>query len=162
MTKTKRILSIFKVTEIQSEELMTQLSASGYILSDGIVAFAENVLLDLFFELPGGSVQKLNLESGEWEAVCDQKSDFEKTLVNQGGNYFTAQTLLDDWEKQQHKKLEEGNRLCPTTPFVLGGEFKAFNLHEVQRVKAIEYLIDVFRQTKDINDGNAVSFVVTP
>ena len=144
-------------------DAMEKLLTSWYDLPPGAHALAENVLADQFVQLADGTVQKVSLESGEFEPVCEKLEQL-KAVLTEGpdANYFLATPLRIDWEKAGGRALAATERLVPTTPFIGGGEFAASNLHVAPRDEAIGYLNDFHAQTKNLPDGATVQLKVVP
>ena len=72
-------------------DAMEKLLTSWYDLPPGAHALAENVLADQFVQLADGTVQKISLESGEFEPVCEKLEQLKAVLTESpDANYFLA------------------------------------------------------------------------
>lgn len=156
------LVGVYLTSDEERAALVNRLIVDGYALAPGSRILMENVLLEQFIEQPEGEICKLNLESGENELVCSDLGELCDVLHSEGGNYFLASSLLEDWERLNGQELGFGRRLCPTIPFIMGGAFEATNLHASPRLEAIAFLQEIHKQTKNLTDGTRVNLKAAP
>ena len=134
-------------------KVMASIIKKKYKITDLVDCFSENVLCEQFYIDKNSRIMKLNLESGESELVCNDICELEKCLTEgEDANYFLANSLLSEWSFNNKRVLKINERLLPVTPFIAGGLFDSSNLHAVLRQKAVNYLIDFHKQTKDLQE----------
>lgn len=86
-----------------------------------------------------------SLRPGTWQAERDPTDyDFE-----------TGWSVARAWQAQ-NRPLRVGERLVPRTPFVLGGAYEADNVVAVPAGNAIEPIVSLCEQLRDLPDGGQV------
>ena len=71
-------------------------------------------------------------------------------------DYETGWSLAQKWQAT-HGPLPNGYRLLPKIPFVVGGDYAAENLQAVKQDAAMEAYARLYRQIKDVPDGQKVA-----
>lgn len=70
-------------------------------------------------------------------------------------DYLTGHSLAHAWQVR-HGRLEEGERLVPRRPFVLGGAYAVDNLQPMSAVRAMKTRAALARQVCMLPDGTGV------
>lgn len=112
---------------------------------------------DLFFNQYGfneGNVVMLDIYSGELTIVAPSFDEWV-ALLEIEGDYYSGYSLLDKWTLKRGK-LEKGERLAATIPFVVGGEYKIENLHALRQDKLLDFASFFANEIKDLPDGSKI------
>jgi hypothetical protein len=123
----------------------------------GNIFFAEDIF-GVQFALCSSGVRKFDPETGEFD---DFASDIETwaAMILEDYNYETGYQLAHDWQSQ-NGSLPMGKRLLPKIPFVLGGAYEIGNLYAADALKGMLFRADIWRQIRDLPDGNQVRLKV--
>lgn len=125
----------------------------GKLVKD-IFFFAE----DLFgnpFGFFNQNVIHLNLETSDKEVVSKDFIGWLKE-INNDLDYFTGQSLLQEFKSDDIYYLAYGKRIGAKYPFVLGGEYAFNNLILKDFEENIEYNASIAKQIIDLPDGAKV------
>lgn len=125
--------------------------------ADGMMFFAEDVF-GCQFGLRGGAVVSFDPETGRVKDSAESLEDWA-ALILDDFEFLTGWPLASEWQKT-NRPLRAGERLAPTQPFFLGGEFHVSNLHATDAATAMRLKAAIFRQTRDLPDGVKVRYVV--
>jgi hypothetical protein len=120
---------------------------------DGHVFFA----MDAFggqFALNNGRVHAFDIETGASTPVADDVSDWAR-LVLEDYDYLTGHSPAHEWQAR-HGGLPPRQRLFPTRPFVMGGDYSVENLVAFDMVKGLQGRGQLARQLRDVPDGASV------
>jgi hypothetical protein len=120
-----------------------------------ITFFAEDIFGHPFGIDGRGRVSSFEPETGELTEIA-ATLDAWAALVLADFNFWTGYELAHQWQKH-NGTLPPGQRLLPTTPFVMGGEFAIDNLVATPVLDAMRWRSDLARQIKDMPDGTEVS-----
>lgn len=74
-------------------------------------------------------------------------------------NVLTGYSVGKEWQ-EQHGSLDSNERLVPTIPFVLGGEYELSNLHSIDRVQGMRFRAEIANQIKNLPDGFNVKLTI--
>ena len=123
------------------------------VYPQGCLFFAEDVFGNLFCEKEG-KYYLLDLETGDLEFMGNSLDEWADSVLNDY-EYYTGYSILKEWEKT-NIPLNRNERLVPKRFFVLGGEYDIKNLYSLDRLKALKLRADLYKQIKDIDDGEQV------
>jgi hypothetical protein len=121
------------------------------------VFFAEDVF-GMQFCLREGQVARFDPETAEFEHIAADLVGWVALILGDS-DYWTGCPVLREWQSK-NGPLMPGFRLCPTIPFVLGGEFAASNLYSVDAVLGMQYRASVACQLRDVPDGATIKLQV--
>ncbi|WP_299464598.1 hypothetical protein [uncultured Microscilla sp.] len=104
-----------------------------------------------------------NLESAEKEEVATSFEEFLTVMFNNSEDldYYTGQSLIQEWQSLGNF-LQDGERLCPKQPFIVGGEFEVENLHVKRFDKNFLYNSKIAHQISNLPDGTEIQIRVEP
>lgn len=118
-------------------------------LTEGLLFFAQDILGNQFcFLRQKAEVLRFPAETAELVPVADSLENWADLLLAD----FSTQTgweLAIDWQAR-HGPLQEGQRLQPKTPLILGGELSLENLQTCDAVKAMQFNGGLATQTKTL------------
>jgi hypothetical protein len=97
---------------------------------------------------------RFNPETAEMSEIASDLEEWADKILNDY-SLETGWPLAHDWQ-EKNRPLKPFERLIPTIPFVLGGEFRVVNLYAEDAVKSMQFRSDIWRQTKDLPDGAKV------
>lgn len=112
---------------------------------------------DLFFNQYGffeGNVVMLEIYSGELTVLASSFDEWVALLAHEG-DFYSGYSLLEKWTKER-ERLEKGERLAATIPFVVGGEYKIENLHLLRQDKLMAFAAFFANEIKDLPDGSNI------
>ena len=125
--------------------------------AEGYVFFAE----DLFghqWALRDGSNHRFDPETGDTRVLGTSLEQWAELIVARH-KVETGWPLAEDWRRRNGPLLPT-QRLVPTIPFVLGGQFSLANLRAIDAVEGMHYRAEIARQIRDLPDGSAVRLKV--
>lgn len=125
-----------------------------YNIPNEIVFFAMDVFAGQFGIDRDGRIHKFDPETGE---LSSHSSDLEgwATKILSDFDFELGFSAAHQWQRQ-NRPLDIGSRLLPRQPFVLGGEYSASNLVSWPIHDALEQYANIFRQIREIADGQVV------
>ena len=102
---------------------------SAYLgLADQLVCFAEDIFANQF-AIAGQAIVLFNVETGEMSQFSSSIEEWaEKILTDY--DFATGYTFARDWQKM-HGPLSGRQRLLPTLPFVVGGDYAISNMKAI-------------------------------
>jgi hypothetical protein len=119
-------------------------------------AFAEDIFGNQFLFDQSG-VAWLNSESGETQHLCKTFSEWIEMLFA-NINFYTGMSIKQDWEKANpDQELTGQYLLCPTIPFILGGEYKIDNLFRIEGQKCMLLKAKIAQQIRNLPDGTKIT-----
>ena len=110
--------------------------------------------MEIFFCTNNSKFYLLDIESGAYEYISDSFDNWAKEILNDY-NYLTGYSLADEWQKE-NRPLKTNERLIPKIFFILGGQYNIENLYPMDRNEALSLRFDMFKQLKDISDGDSI------
>lgn len=119
------------------------------------VLFAEDAFANPFF-VSDDAYRFLDLETGEAQFVGSSLDGFVQALLARW-NYFSGFATAHAWQLA-NGALAPAERLIPTVPFVLGGQFEETNLRAVDADEAIRLRTGLHAQLRGRPDGMKVRF----
>lgn len=126
-------------------------------LADGCLFFA----MDAFggqFCIADSRVLLFDPETARKEPVADDIAGWESRIL-EDYRVLTAWPLAHEWQ-EHNRPLTLRERLVPTTPFVLGGEFVHTNLHAVDAAKAMGFYGNLATQIHGLPDGTPIQLKI--
>ncbi|MHA6162302.1 SMI1/KNR4 family protein [Pseudomonas sichuanensis] len=124
---------------------------SGYGLNgDDIVFFAED-LFGIQFCLYGNEVLSFDPETAKFSFFAASLEEWASKILADY-DYVTGYSLGHAWQTK-NGALEQGDRLLPKVPFVLGGKFDADNLYACNAVEGMKMRSELAQKIKDLPDG---------
>jgi len=132
------------------------LAAFGKYINN-IVFFAQDIFGNQF-GFSDDQIIFFNIETADIEVVSNNFIEWQKVITNDL-EYYTGESLLLEWESK-YGKLSVEDRLCPSKPFVTGGEFTIENLNSLNIQKNINYNGDIASQIHELPDGTPIKLRV--
>ena len=123
-------------------------------LSD-IVFFAEDIFGGQFCIIEA-EICTFDPETGETERIAWSVEEWAALLLRDYRT-LTGWPLAHEWQ-ERNGMLEQGCRLVPKVPFVLGGEYEVANLFSLDSVKAMRTYANLARQIRELPEGAEVAF----
>ncbi|MNM71116.1 hypothetical protein D3C81_827700 [compost metagenome] len=124
---------------------------SGYGLNgDDIVFFAED-LFGIQFCLYGNEVLSFDPETAKFSFFAASLEEWASKILADY-DYVTGYSLGHSWQTK-NGALEQGDRLLPKVPFVLGGKFDADNLYACNAMEGMKMRSELAQKIKDLPDG---------
>ena len=103
-------------------------------LADGHFFFAEDVFGGQF-SVVNDRVWTWDPETGETNVCANDVRDWADRIL-EDYDLLTGYSLAHDWQTT-NGSLKRGERLIPSTPFIVGGEFAVENLRAVEAVSGM-------------------------
>ena len=150
--------SLDRLTLIRWNDPHLWKNAYGELLGQPVLFFAQDVNGNQF----GISNQKIILfysEFAEFEVIAGTLSEWEGILMSDWRG-FTGYELAHEWQTR-HRSLEEGERLIPKVPFVVGGKYEVNNLYAGQIIDAMRFRASLALQIAAVPDGTAIRLTIT-
>ena len=123
------------------------------------VFFAQDIFAHQFC-IDADAVWSFDPESGTKQRLGDSVDDWARAVL-EDYNVLTGYPIAHQWQSI-HGALPLGARLAPKTPFILGGEFSVDNLFALDAAKCMEYLAEIYNQTKHLPSGSVVRLTTEP
>jgi hypothetical protein len=128
---------------------------SGYKgIADESLFFAEDVFGNQFCVRRDG-VFSFNSETGELDYLASDINGWAREILIDY-EALTGFPLSHEWQLE-NGKLENGKRLIPKTPFVLGGEYVKENLVAMDSLQAMLFRASLAIQIQNIPDGTEIT-----
>ncbi|MET9438649.1 SMI1/KNR4 family protein [Streptomyces sp. NPDC006551] len=126
-------------------------------MADGYLFFAE----DCFggqFGIRGEMIYSFDPETGEASPMAASMEEWASRLL---GDFEveTGYPLAHEWQSR-YGQLQQGFRLLPKRPFVLGGEYSVHNLHALDAAKGMRLRAELAVQIRDLPDGAVIKYSV--
>lgn len=98
-------------------------------------------------------------ETGDTEPFA---TSLEEWAINVLSDYraVTGYPVAHDWQSE-HGRIAPRSRLTPITPFVLGGEFSASNVVQMDAVQSLKLRGNLAQQIRDAPDGSKIIYEVS-
>ena len=120
--------------------------------------FAEDIFGNLFcYDNVLNIIFLLDLESGQKEELGSSFEEWAKKIL-EDYDYLTGYSIAHEWQVK-NGSLNKNIRLFPEIPFILGGEYNINNLKEIEQMNGIKKKFELYKQIKDMHDGEKVVFV---
>ncbi|MFH8988918.1 SMI1/KNR4 family protein [Streptomyces sp. NPDC017940] len=136
-----------------------QLWRAGYGgMADGYLFFAEDAFGGQF-GIKGETIFAFDPETGEVSPFAASLEEWASRLLAD----FEVETgfpLMHEWQSQKGQ-LQQGLRLLPKRPFVLGGDYSVDNLYALDAVKGMRLRADLAVQIRDLPDGAVIKYSVS-
>jgi hypothetical protein len=116
--------------------------------------FAEDVFGCQIGWLPDAGIVLLDPETGELDVIASSLDGLVE-WIRADPEQTSGSPFLREWE-QRNGKLQLGDRLLPTVPFVCGGDFDPSNLVAVHDWDAMRFRGALARQIRHVPDGSTV------
>ncbi|GIF68568.1 hypothetical protein Ais01nite_66030 [Asanoa ishikariensis] len=123
------------------------------------ICFAEDIFGGQFVLAVDGTVDRFDHETGRQTRAATSVAEWV-ALVLADYNYQTGYSAGHEWQIA-HGALRVGHRLTARIPFVVGGEFAAGNLVEVDAAAAMNYWGGFARRVAGVPDGAELSWDVS-
>lgn len=126
-------------------------------MAEGYLFFAEDIFGGQF-AIKDEVIYSFDPETGESSPVAESLEGWADAVL---GDYefLTGFPVAHEWQSL-NGAIEDGARLIPKRPFVLGGEFSVENLYFLESVKAMRLRGDLAVQLRDLPDGATVKFKI--
>ncbi|MFQ6142198.1 hypothetical protein ACLMNJ_03855 [Streptomyces seoulensis] len=126
-------------------------------MAEGCLFFAEDIFGGQF-AIKDEVIYSFDPETGEDSPIAESLEDWADAIL---GDYefLTGFPVAHEWQSL-NGSIEDGLRLIPKRPFVLGGEFSARNMYVLDSVKAMRLRGDLAMQLRDLPDGATVKFKI--
>ena len=124
-------------------------------LGQNLFCFGADIFGNLFVFDESEKVLFFNIESGEIEQIASDFEDWLKVLFSDL-NYFSGCDLAQTLTESDREDLSKGFRLCPKTPFIIGGTYDLSNLYLKFYDLNIKYNASIASQVIDLEDGQEV------
>lgn len=121
--------------------------------ANGLLFFAEDAFGEQF-ALFNGTVWRFDPESAERKEVAGDLDAWAEMILSDY-SFETGYPAAHDWQ-QQNGPLNQGQRLIPKVPFIMGGKYEADNLFALDAVEGMRYRGDIWKQIRDLPDGTRV------
>lgn len=95
-----------------------------------------------------------NIETGEKEYIGKSFDDWTERLKSDF-DYYTGESILLGWI-QQWSDLNYNERLCPTIPFVVGGEYEIENLFKSTYPNYLLNNFNIANQVYNLPEGTPI------
>jgi len=96
----------------------------------------------------------LNIETGEKNILAENFDGWYNEIRNDL-DYYTGRNIVNAWNAI-HEPLDHNTRLCPTVPFVIGGEYEIENLYKSIFPNFLLSNANIARQIYDLPEGAPV------
>ncbi|WNM35439.1 hypothetical protein RKE30_36300 [Streptomyces sp. Li-HN-5-11] len=119
--------------------------------------FAEDIFGGQF-AIKDEVIYSFDPETGESSPIAESLEGWADAIL---GDYefLTGFPVAHEWQSL-NGAIEDGSRLIPKRPFVLGGEFSAGNMYVLDSVKTMRLRGDLAVQLRDLPDGATVKFKI--
>ncbi|QEM09138.1 SMI1/KNR4 family protein [Mucilaginibacter rubeus] len=146
----KEYNNIFRINQVIADEYKE--------IVEGIFFFAQEIFSNQFGFSKEGIVF-FNIETGEKEVVANNFDEWVDVILDDI-SYYTGQNISREW-KEKGGLLELNMRLCPTKPFIIGGEYEVDNLSSQTFPGYISSNANIARQIYNLPDGTPVRLKIT-
>lgn len=106
-----------------------------------------------------GSIRSFDPENGEMTSVADDLESWAEWVL-QNHRVRTGWPLMQQWQRS-YGEIENGQRLVPKVPFVLGGKFSLDNLYKLEDVEAMRLRASIANQLYDCPPGTEIILKTT-
>ncbi|WP_248918438.1 SMI1/KNR4 family protein [Pseudomonas entomophila] len=124
---------------------------SGYGLNGNDIVFFAEDLFGIQFCLYGNEVLSFDPETAKFSFFADSLEEWASKILADY-DYVTGYSLGHAWQTK-NGALEQGYRLLPKVPFVLGGKFEADNLYACDATEGMKMRGELAQKIKDLPDG---------
>ncbi len=128
-------------------------------LEKHFTSFAEDVFGNQFVFTKDG-IMMLEIETGELKFLAKSFEDWADLILSDW-KYFSGYKLLKEWEHKNSKALKPNYRLAPKNLFVLGGEYKAENLYQIDTFKLFDFMSSIAVQIYSLPDGQKIKLNIS-
>ncbi len=128
----------------------------GELLSNYLF-FAEDAF-GVQFGIYSSRVIRFDPESGESEEIANDIEEWAEIILADY-DYQTGYSLAHQWQAK-NGALQEGKRLLPKVPFILGGAYEVENLYAEDTLEGMYLRADIWRQIHDLPDGAQIELKV--
>ncbi|MGF7075123.1 SMI1/KNR4 family protein [Mucilaginibacter sp. 3215] len=142
--------NIFRINQVIADEYKE--------IVEGIFFFAQEIFSNQFGFSKQGIVF-LNIETGEKEVIAKNFDEWIDVVLDDI-SYYTGQDISREWKEKQGI-LDLNKRLCPTKPFIIGGEYEVDNLSSRSFPGYISSNANIARQIYNLPDGTPVRLKIT-
>ena len=126
-------------------------------LADDLLCFAQDIFGNQF-AITGGKIVVFSAETGETSIFAFSLEEWARKILDDF-DYLTGYTFAKEWQ-ELHGPLPVGMRLCPTTPFIMGGEYKLQNMQAMEGSKVLKTLGYFATQIHGQPDGTKIRFSI--
>lgn len=123
-------------------------------ITQNLLFFAQDVFASQF-AIASKGIFRFYPESGELEHHSNTLEEWATKILHDY-SYEVGWNIAHDWQEQNKFSLGAEYRLLPKKPFILGGEYNVENLVAIESHKAMEKLGGLFRQIKNVPNGESV------
>ncbi len=124
---------------------------------EGTTFFAEDAF-GMQFGIREGRVVQFDPETAAITDCAETLQEWVMLLIRESA-YYTGAPVLAAWAAK-NSTIKAGNRLLPKQLFMLGGEFHSENMICKSDVEGLRVRAQMWRMTRDLPDGQEVSFNV--
>ncbi|MBT3161854.1 SMI1/KNR4 family protein [Streptomyces sp. Vc74B-19] len=126
-------------------------------MAEGLFFFAEDIFGGQF-AIKDEVIHSFDPETGESSPVAESLEGWAAEILSDY-EFLTGYPVAHEWQAL-NGVIEDGSRLIPKCPFVLGGEFSTGNMYVLDSVKAMRLRGDLAVQLRDLPDGATVRFKI--
>lgn len=126
-------------------------------MTEGFFFFAEDIFGGQF-AIKDEVIHSFDPETGESSPVAESLEGWAAEILSDY-EFLTGYPVAHEWQAL-NGVIEDGSRLIPKCPFVLGGEFSTGNMHVLDSVKEMRLRGDLAVQLRDLPDGATVRFKI--
>jgi len=112
--------------------------------------FAENIFGEQF-SIKEGSIFQFYPETAEFEPFASSFGEWAKKIISEP-DFITGHQIAHLWQSE-NGALKLGERLAPSLPFVLGGDYDLSNLKRTSDIDLIRFRAQLANQIQDLPDG---------
>jgi hypothetical protein len=138
----------------------TLLAGWADLLPSEFTVWMVNRFGDVIAVLDDGSVHLLDSGNGTFEQIGDDRKHFAELMdIEKNANVWLMIPLVDDCVNAGMELAPDqcyGFKLAP----LLGGEYAVRNVAPISLAENLDWLSDLWRQTRDLPDGSRVRLVV--
>ncbi|MBO6102756.1 MAG: hypothetical protein J6P03_05830 [Opitutales bacterium] len=118
-----------------------------YFFADNILSYQYGVLNE--------DIVMLNPEDSSIEKVASSIDEWFSIITSDSVTYLYCD-ILEEWENKNGRVLL-GERLIPSLPFILGGDYSLDNFVKCTEVEAMDYYSQFAKKLHNLQDGSRVS-----
>src|SRR5664279_120715 len=129
------------------------------VRTENIIFFAEDVFGGQF-GIDGDSICYFDPENADLTPVAENLESWGRWILDDH-RVRTGWPLLRQWQ-ELYGIIQEGQRLLPKIPFVLGGKFELENLFKLNDIEGMRWRADIANQLLDCPPGAKVVIKLAP
>ena len=120
-----------------------------------LFAFSQDTFANQFCFDKSGAIVLFNIETGESEQIADSFLSWQNLLIDEN-EWLTGIVIREKFIRKKESSLPFANRLCPKTPFFIGGDYDIDNLYGMSTLKCIETNANIAKQIFYLPDNTSI------